>query len=99
MKSVGHEAKWAQVPNLKVVGQYYCSKCSLELDIWYNQNRVNESCTGWYWEIKDNSDHGRRSASAGTEHVAKYEPDAEALDEVRKEGLAKFNSFPCLRSN
>jgi hypothetical protein len=69
----------------------------IELDIEFSQNRDNESCSGWHWEIEDRGGHGR-IASAGTRAV-KYVPDPEALDEVKSEGLAKFNSFPCPRSN
>jgi hypothetical protein len=97
---IGHEATWVHAPDFKSgqVGQYYCARCKLELDVAYNQNRENESCTGWYWEIRDHGDYGR-SGSAGTKHVATYEPDIHALDEVKREGLARFDSFPCLRSN
>ena len=95
----GHEAKWAQQPDFhsESVGQYYCSKCKLELDIWYNQNRANEFCTGWHWRIRDDGGHGRSDYAGGAQ--AKYIPDVEALAEVRREGLERFDSFPCLRSN
>jgi hypothetical protein len=94
-----HEARWARQPEVGTgsIGQYYCSKCKLELDVGYGQNRDNESCTGWHWEIEDHSGHGR-NASAGTS-AAKYVVDPDALDEVKAEGLARFDSFPCLRSN
>ena len=97
MKS-GHEATWVQVPEFEsgTVGQYYCSKCKLELDIGYNQHYI-ESCIGWHWKIRDSS--GQVVDSAGNKHASKYEPDIGALDEIKEEGLRRFDSIPCLRSN
>jgi hypothetical protein len=98
---MAHEAEWVQQPTLDrqaPIGQYYCPKCKLEMLVSYNQNRVVESCTGSYWEIVDGSGRGR-NASAGSTHAAKYEFDVKALDEIKREGLSAFDSFPCLRSN
>jgi hypothetical protein len=70
---------------------------NIGLDIWYNQNRDVESCTGWHWEISDGS--GQVRDSAGNKHARRYEPDIGALDEIKKEALLRFNSLPCSRSN
>ena len=98
MKDTRHEGKWVRVPGLVsgTIGQYYWPNCKLELDVWYNESRANESCTGWYWQITDNGNYGR-SAAAGAKYAPSYDPDDQALDEVKIEGLARFDSFPCLR--
>ena len=94
----GHEAKWEQQPDKSdSIGQYYCAKCKLTLQVWYNQNRVVETCTGWYWQIVDGS--GRVLDSAGNKYACRYEFDAGALDEVKKESLLRFDRVPCRRSN
>ena len=92
-----HEANWAQEPDVNNIGQYYCSKCKLELNIWYSKNSDGESCNGWYWEISDGS--GQVVNSAGNKRAPRYEPDVEALDEIKKEALLRFDSLPCSRSN
>lgn len=94
----GHEAKWEQQPDKSgSVGQYYCARCKLTLQVWYNENRVVERCTGWYWQIEDGS--GAIIDSAGNKYAPKYEVDSEALDEVRQEGVLRFESVPCRRAN
>lgn len=94
----GHEGAWCQQPDKSgSIGQYYCSKCKLTLEIGYNQNRDAEACTGWYWQIIDSSSNV--VAEAGNKHAPKYEFDVDALDEVRREGLLRFDSVPCQRSN
>jgi hypothetical protein len=66
----GHEADWVQQPAFgsRSVGQYYCSRCGLELDVWYNENRVAEFCTGWIWRIRDRS--GQNIEEAGNKYTA-----------------------------
>ena len=93
-----HEACWAQDPDLdtKNVGQYYCSKCKLRLVVWYNQNYV-ESATGWYWEIRDSDN--QIVDSAGNKYIETYEPAIGLLDDIKEEGLRKFESWPCRRSH
>ena len=94
----GHEAIWEQQPAKDgCVGQYYCAKCKLTLQIWYNQNRVSEACTGWIWEIVNDS--GTVVDSAGGKYARRYEFDSEALEEVKKAGLMRFDSVSCRRSN
>jgi hypothetical protein len=94
----GHDAKWTQVPDFDTgaVGQYYCSRCKLLLMVGYNKNE-NESATGWFWEIHDSV--GGMVDSAGNEYVATYEPGIGLLDDVREEGLRRFDAVPCRRSN
>jgi hypothetical protein len=93
-----HEATWAQLPDSATgsIGQYYCGKCKLLLLLAYNQHYV-ESTTGWHWEIQDAN--GQVIESAGNKHVSKYELAVVVLDDVREEGLRKFDSLPCQRSN
>jgi hypothetical protein len=93
-----HEAAWEQQPDIiGGVGQYYCTKCKLTLEVGYNQNRDAEVCSGWQWEIVDHS--GKVVYSNGNKYVRKYEFDAEALEDVKKEGLLRFDSVPCRRCN
>jgi hypothetical protein len=93
-----HDATWAQVPDCDsgAVGQYYCSTCKLQLTIEY-QRHYEESLTGWHWQIQDSDGHV--VDSAGNKYATKYESGIGLLDEVREEGLRRFDSVPCRRSN
>ena len=87
-----HEAEWAQQPDtIGGIGQCYCTKCKLTLEVGYNQNRDAEVCSGWHWEIVDQS--GRVVDSAGSKYARKYEFDPEALDEVKKEACCDLILF------
>jgi len=93
-----HEAKWIQLPDLdtKAIGQYYCSKCKLQLEIGFNLH-YEQSATGWYWEISDSS--GQVVDSMGNRHAFKYEPGIGMLEEIKTEGIQRLNSLDCRRSN
>jgi hypothetical protein len=93
-----HDAKWVQAPDLDTgaVGQYYCSRCNLLLVVAYNRH-YEESLTGWHWQIEDSDGH--IVDSAGNKYATKYEPGIGLFDEVREEGLRRFDSVPCRRSN
>src|ERR1700723_3153263 len=92
-----HEATWVQVPDFDTgrVGQYYCSKCRLVLLLAYNKHYI-ESAMGWHWEIHDGN--GQTLESAGNKYVSKYEPAIGVMDDIREEGLRRFDSFPCRRA-
>jgi hypothetical protein len=91
-----HEATWVYLPALETgqCGQYYCSKCKSQLIIAYNKHYI-ETLTGWHWKIEDST--GQQVDSMGNKHVSKYEPDIQALDEIKEDGLRRFNSLPCCR--
>jgi hypothetical protein len=62
----------------------------------YNKH-YEESARGWHCEIQ--SGDGQVLEFMGNRYVSKYDPAVGALDDVREEGLQKFNYLPCRRSN
>jgi hypothetical protein len=94
----GHNATWLYAPDCdsRAVGQYYCAKCRLTLELGYNRH-YESSVTGWHWTIKDGS--GEIVDAAGNKLAPKYEPDVGALAEIKEEAVRRFDSIPCARAN
>jgi hypothetical protein len=92
----GHEANWQQIPDFSTrnIGQYHCSKGNLLLTIGYN---LVEAATGWYWEIRDADN--QIVDSVGNKYVEIYESAVGLFDDVKDEGVQRFDSLPCRRPN
>jgi len=88
-----HEAAWASHPDFETeqYGQYYCSKCKSQLIVGYNKHYI-ESLVGWHWKIWDSAS---QEVDSMGKYASIYEPDINALEEIKEEGLRRFDSLPC----
>jgi hypothetical protein len=94
-----HDAKWHQEPDhtTGAIGQYRCQSCGLLLRVGYNKH-YEPTETGWYWTLTDSFEE--TVGSSGNKWGGQtYEAGESLLDDVRTEGLQRFNTVPCRPSN